>query len=154
MNHYLFVFLCCLGLIPGVDTQAQHTRSLDFSVPAEKSDSLFNIETGYPATGIVIKTDNDASFEGTYLVVNKDTLPVQSDEHRLADEVYLFSNLQTFSAPVSEFRFHPGGLTGDIQFIFIDARLPEKAASGRSGEKKKSCFLRRAFHDRSERVED
>jgi len=123
-------------------SSGQHTKLLSFDdhlSPAKSTkNSVYNIATEYPATGIALCIDSHADYTNSYLVAGKDTFRLSPDEHAadLADSI--FSNLVTFSTPIDTFGFYPGNIESKVTFYFIDARLPEKKKEQKSLKKKSS----------------
>ena len=146
-------FLSMLWVMLAVVTQGlsgQHYTVQDFTKPLHPvkstGDTLFLVETKYPATGILLKVDEREKIAGSFLVSGRDTLNFTEGEEGPAGENKKFSNLLTFSNPIYSFLFYPGGSKGDIQFYYINAQQ-NKEGSTVKPSKKKRFRLCRARHD-------
>jgi hypothetical protein len=118
----------------------------NLSAAKTTTDSVYIIETGYPATGIVLKVAKNEIFRGSFIIVNTDTLYFTEGEENASAGVKKFSNLLTFSSPVESFQFYPGLIKGDIEFYYINDRKANEEVVA-SPSKKKRCRLFRAWHD-------
>ena len=141
----IIVISCYSDLI-----SAQHftVKEFDRNLSAVKTtvDTVYIIETGYPATGIVLKVAKNETFKGSFIIVNSDTLYFTEGEENADDGLKKFSNLLTFGSPVESFQFYPGFIKGDIKFYYINAQIEDKKVSTRPS-KKKRCRLFRTRHD-------
>ena len=111
-----------------------------------QNDTVLLINTGYPATGLVVSIPIHENFGGTYICTENDTIPLTADEHNELTEEYHYSNLITFKKVTDQFQFYPGDLDGTIRFSFIDARMPANTSTKKE-VKKKRCRLFRARDD-------
>ena len=129
---------------------AQHFTVQDFSrstsVLKHADDTVFIVETGYPATGILMNIPETETFTRSFLVVNQDTLTFSEGEEDSAEGNRKFSNLLTFSLPIQSFRFYPGPIQGEIQFYYINAQKNVEGPAVKPS-KKKRFRLCRTRHD-------
>ncbi len=132
--------------------KGQHYSVQSFNRQKNTADSLFRVETGYPATGILLKVDESEKITGSFLISAKDTLRFTEGEEGPAGDQKKFSNLQTFGSPINSFLFHPGSIKGEIQFYYINAGQHKEGSTSKPS-KKKRCRLFRARHDGSAGME-
>ncbi len=141
----IIVTVCCTIFLHG-----QHFTVRDFKRNQTETkttvDSVYLVETGYPATGIVLRVAKNEVFKGSFIIVNNDTLYFTEGEENAEGDLKKFSNLFTFSSPIGSFRFYPGLIKGDIEFYYINAQKETEEVSA-IPSKKKRCRLFRARHD-------
>jgi hypothetical protein len=146
---FLSLLIAITATIPP-NLSGQHYNVQDFKQHQQRiksaGDTLFLVETGYPATGILLKVDDKENIPGSFLVAGKDTLNFTEGDEGPAGEYKKFSNLLTFSNPIYSFLFYPGVIKGEIQFYYINAQQNKEGSTVRPS-KKKRFRLCRARHD-------
>ena len=141
-NRKIFWLILIMGFLSW-KAYSQHFTEVEFDRHAlnakTQADSLYQIVTEYPATGIVLHFQTNDDPEGSFIIVKTDTFYFHPDEDATAAEQMTYSNLFTFPVPIDTFLFYPGNLKQPVSFVYIDSRLPEEKESLPAKKKSGDC---------------
>ncbi len=88
-------------------------------IPAHQ---LLTVETGFSATGVVLRISHADRFEDAYLIVEQDTFYLTPDEHQPSEIKEKQSDLLIFTKPVQSFGFFPGSIHDSVSFHFYNGK--------------------------------
>ncbi len=83
----------------------------------------------FPFTGLSLRIPNNASLNGAFVVVERDTFYLSIDAHTPPDAPYQQANLMVFDQPVDQLMFYSATLNGEITFSFFNASRQKSRSS-------------------------
>lgn len=134
-----------------VNSYGQYTMKMRYKIPGTEgtkstNDSVLLISPKFQMTGLVIKIDTSDSFANTFIIAERDTINIKTDEHSVDTSSFISSNLIVFKNKLSEFGFYPASISKEVEFFLINAS-PSKKVLRKMRRKKKRCRLFRARND-------
>lgn len=82
---------------------------------------VYTLQPDLPFTSLSLRIPNSATFEGAFVVFQRDTFDLSVDEHAPSDASYQTANLIVSDQPINQLLFYSGTLSGEITFSFFNA---------------------------------
>ena len=141
-NRKIYGLILLMGFFSW-EAYSQHFTETGFDrhtlTAKTQTDSLYQIVTEYPTTGIMLHAHADDDLEGSYIIFGTDTFYFYPDEDAPNNEQEIYSNLYTYPVPIDTFLFCPGNLKKPVNFVYIDSRLPEEKEHLPAKKKSDGC---------------